>query len=601
MTQQPQILNIIAEVTTSKISNTLNEMAVGNFTTVESLDFRIIATKHFAIFDGETLYETYELDETLNNYIKNQSITIAQKHTIEVFKVEQKTNLGLALIADSDNATVKVSFTKDLNLSKQNNVELFLYNEICKLLAKNNYLLYIYSKGLKSNVKKLFLKYPNRVIKKATSFIAAKADVYVPGHDDKIVFSYIDSNNKQDIYDRNFAKQVLENELLIEYYKKQNGIDGRNCKGKYIIAKEPNVLNYPDFFIDSNTIRTSESDLKIEYFARKDGYLYFDNKYFKVTQEIEIDSVSSKTTGSIHAVEQNLHIQVNQKNPIVDAVGPSMTIKATSVTVNGSVSENAKIEAQKVIVNGVTHATSNIFSSGGANINSSRGTLNAKYVEIQKLEGGIVFANTAYIEEVFSGTVRCNSAVIKKMHSNCKIIASREIRVFDIVGNDNQLICASSATTDSAKKIEDLKHTLKQIQPKINDLKLLIDRTSKDIKSAKAGLNNIASSKNNIHKSPIHDNILKNYKNKLKQLETSTKQLEELEDQKSSLMDSLAYCENNILGSSIMIFKTDSLTQSISFELNKKSYHFALQHNMVYPTTISLQRVADNIYYAVAK
>lgn len=586
MTQQ--FNPILFDGNTANIPQTLKTIAREKKLTLKDIDFTISATKFIAtsISTKQILDESYTLNDFIHN-LNSSEVNIEQIHSIEVFLKKSEPLFNLKLKSNKDLSEARVVLLKGSSFAGINDRR--LYAVINKHLALNNAILYVFEKNLKEKIKNFLEIYKDKILDQDVEFSVAQTIVYEPSTNDSIEHLYLTSSEKADLYDKNFAKKIIAGTTLIQYNKSQTGISGHNILGKFSTPKEPDNNNFPDFFIDNDSIIALDSGLKIEYKASKTGYLDFSQRTLRIADELNVENVSAKTTGSIHA--NDLNLQINEKNKIVDAVGPSMVIKATSATVNGSVSENARISVATAIINGVTHSSSTIFAIDEAKIQNHRGSLYTRYAEIEKLEAGLIDCDTVFIEEAFGGVIRCNKAIIKKMHSNCKVIASCEIKIFEIVGEENTLCCSANANVQNSKTILTLKDELNNIAIAINNISKEIQALSKNIKSAKTGLEKIGSTKLHTQASVVHSRIKQNYKQQIVKLNELKEKLSILEKGKQTKADKLKALGERIYDAHITICSLNSTCQTVTFiDENLKTKQFSLCKFNKLPILIKLEK-----------
>jgi uncharacterized protein (DUF342 family) len=182
-------------------------------------------------------------------------------------------------------------------------------------------------------------------------FIVAETTYFVPSEDDKITFYFEKkrkiNEEKPDFYNRGYIVDVSEDEILAEYKKPKIGRSGRDVRGQFIKVKEPRNSNFPKFKVTQN-IRVEDTPSIIRYIAAKPGCVVFDGETMDIQEELVIQEISFRNTGSIVVdQEKDITLDIAESNPTVDAIGSNMTAKAYEVIVRGSIGDNSAIYADK--------------------------------------------------------------------------------------------------------------------------------------------------------------------------------------------------------------------------------------------------------------
>lgn len=216
------------------------------------------------------------------------------------------------------------------------------------------------------------------------------------------------------------------------------------------------MTNAPAFKTTQN-IHVEENDSVIRYISARSGYVVFDGETLDVQEELKVQEISFKNTGSIIVDEdKDITLDIMEANPVMDAIGSNMTAKANEVIVRGSVGDNAKIYAQKANIQGLTHSTSKVYAKN-AEITTHRGYLEATEAKIERLEGGEVLADIVHIGHASSGKIRAKKVYITNLGSHCNIVASSLIDISNVIGGDNRLIFEAGATPTEEQLYQEAK------------------------------------------------------------------------------------------------------------------------------------------------
>lgn len=257
--------------------------------------------------------------------------------------------------------------------------------------------------------------------------------------------------------------------------------------GRYIKMKEASTRYAPDFDITAN-IRREETDSLVRYIALRSGYVSLEDRVLDVQEELKVTNIDFKKTGSIIVDKERYNSgDITESNPVVDAVGSNMTVKAKEVIVHGSVGDKAKVHADKAVVNGLTHSNSEIYAEY-AEVAIHKGYLEAKEAKIERCEGGEVLADTVRIGHAANCKIKGKTVYIANLGSNCTITASSLIDISIITGDDDRFIFEAGATPmerklyDAAMKRE--QKILKEYEHKQHGFKNLLKFIEENKESA---------------------------------------------------------------------------------------------------------------------
>ncbi len=366
---------------------------------LQDIDFRILEVTTFFKTNkdeeweevNENNQESFESDE----FFGHENLEVFQQYKIEIFQGTQKDD-DLPKISLGSNKTLTsviatIHKTNDVDTSKF--LEDKLIEFINKKKVKAGILVSVREKNMKKEISSVASKMMvNGFLDADVSFEVMAGIRPVACIDDEFILHYQKKINKEDESGRiNYAKRgyvlpVEEGEVIFEYIKAKEGKNGRNCRGKYLRVRPPVEKNKQEVKI-SEAIKVSENDDSIKYIAVKQGYVKEDKGVYDIQDEMDIEGVSFKSTGSIEAgVDSNVTINIKESNDHKDAIGEGMKVETTVLNVEGSVAKNAHIKAIEVNIGGQTHKTS-IIECKKATVSVHRGTIEAKEVNIDRLEG----------------------------------------------------------------------------------------------------------------------------------------------------------------------------------------------------------------------
>ncbi|WP_024953493.1 flagellar assembly protein A [Sulfurospirillum arcachonense] len=262
-----------------------------------------------------------------------------------------------------------------------------------------------------------------------------------------------DSTGKVDHSNRGVFINCTQDEQLFEFIKPQQGEHGRTCKGDIIEAQTINLDDAPTFTVD-DSIEVQDSLENIKYLSTKNGFLIKNANQYSVINNLEIDEISFKTTGTINAdLDADITINVTKNDPLEDAVAEGMHITVKHLVVRGNVGPNTKIKTDDISIGGQTHNRSSIKCID-ADIKQHRGKIIGREIKINTLEGGEVVADKAIIEHAVRGKIKAKTIQIGTLGSNVTMESPEYIQVDMITGGENTFVIDTSIVSafDEEKK-----------------------------------------------------------------------------------------------------------------------------------------------------
>lgn len=322
-----------------------------------------------------------------------------------------------------------------------------------------------------------------------------------------------DSTGKVDYSNRGFLINCSEHEQLFEFIKPQQGKHGRTCRGEIIEAKTVTLDDTPTFTVD-DSIEIQDSFENIKYLSTKSGFLIKKDNKYDVSNNMDINEISFKTTGTIDSnLDADITINVTRNDPLEDAIEKGMHVKVRKLTVKGNIGPDTKIETRDISVDGQTHDKS-FIKCVNADIKQHRGKLIGREVKVNTLEGGEIVADIAIIEHAVRGKVRAKVIEIGTLGSNVTMESSKYIQVDIITGGDNKFIIDTSIISafDDNKKtdigyLEKLEHEFKLL---LKALRETTEKVKKNLNPCKRLQATIIKSKN--EGVAIPDSLIKNFK-----------------------------------------------------------------------------------------
>ncbi len=290
-----------------------------------------------------------------------------------------------------------------------------------------------------------------------------------------------DENAKIDYADRNFLLSCSEGEELFEFIKPKQGENGRNCKGKIIKVETVNLEAKPIFTVDNN-IELEDSFENIKYLSSKSGYLIKKENKYEVSNSIDIDEISFKTTGTIDSdLDREITINVIKDNPLEDAIEKGMKVKVQNLFITGSIGPNTEVQARNVSISGQTHNDS-LIKCVKATIGAHKGKVTGREIEVNTLEGGEIIADLAIINSAMSGKITAKKIEINALGSHVIMSASEYIKIERVKGEENKFLFESSAESGFDSDNKENKSYLEKLQNTLNDLKETLNESAAKLK-----------------------------------------------------------------------------------------------------------------------
>lgn len=435
---------------------------------LKNIDFHLLETITFFRTNSEEEWEELtedkrEMFET-DEFLAHESLEVFQQYKIEIFQVDQKEEdlllPNITLGSNKSLTSVIATIHKSYDIDTSKFLEKNLTEAINKKKVRAGILVGIREKNMKKEINVAASKMMvDGFLEKDVAIEVMECLKPIQCVDDEVIMHYQKKINKEDEQGRiNYARRgyvlpVAEGEIVIEYIKAKVGKDGRNCRGQYIKVREPVEKNNQPINT-TEMITRKEDDDSIKYIATKQGYVKEDKGVFDIQDEMELDAIDFKSTGSIEAgVDSNVTINIKEKDEFKDAIGAGMKVETSILNVEGSVANNAKIKANDVRIGGQTHKTSYI-EADKANVTVHKGTIVAKEVDIDRLEGGKVTADVVRVKNIIGGSITAREIHVETLMSNAHLVTSELIDIKHTNGSNNKILIDPSQIKGLSEKID---------------------------------------------------------------------------------------------------------------------------------------------------
>ncbi len=540
-------------VTTTDLLTTIQTIAKEHQISPKRLDFKILSYKTFRKKEGSS----EEITTPAKEDMLDPNVKFEQELRIEIFLKEERASfpIPISLSANSDFTTIRAVVKPQENISYFEGLEAEIIAEIDRRKAKAGILLGLQDEMMRKSVKKLVaIIRVNGALSKQTSFVVCEGIPMKEAVTNQLIEHYIDEENKQS----NTMHVVSKGELVLEVIKAQPGENGRNCKGEMLI---PNQVELSESGIDikvSEDFEIKEEEDRILYYAKTAGHISrgVDNS-FEIKEELVVDSVSVKTTGDINGGEESeVSVTIREDDSVVDAVGPGVEIDTFEINIAGSVANNAKIKAQKAQIKGQTHQSSYV-EANSLQIHLHKGKAEGDIVEIDILEGGIVYADSVRVKQFNGGEVHAQRVYIGEITNNAKVYASHHIEIDKITGNGNLFVVDAAAQRNFQEKFEVLSQKLSDVNYKLKKLPKLLKNKKHKIKTESesiAEIQKVLAEMKKYGKTPLASMTmkLKDHQNRIKEFNSLLQELKDAKLQAETLKEELAELNTSVLKAKVI-------------------------------------------------
>jgi hypothetical protein len=476
--ETPEFKSIIVE--TANVVKELKNVSIANNLKVSDLSFKILKITTF--FSDEKTENNQAGEEEMklfldDAFILNPNLKITQHYRVEIFKNSINSPMfhlpTITLSANKNLTKVVAMIAKSNEVQYNAKLEELIIEDIQIKKIRAGVLLGIRDHNMYKEVKKLVASIRvNGIIDQDVSFVACQGIDDVPSINDDLIYHYKkkinvkNADGKVDYSKRGYVSAVEKDECLIEYIKPQIGTPGRNCRGLFIPIKEPRKTNDIPIGITANLIK-KESETSIKYVANRGGYVNVDKGNYDIQDQMEINEISFRSTGSIDAkVTSNIKINIKEKDILKDAIGAGMSVETSELVVQGNVGSGAKIKAKIVDIGGQTHQSATI-EADKIIIAVHRGEAIGQEINIDRLEGGKVIGDKIVIQQMIGGEVIGKNVKVDVLMSNARITASEVIEIGEIKGSNNKLLIDPSVTKEFNQLIEEIKRKLEKLEEEL--------------------------------------------------------------------------------------------------------------------------------------
>ncbi len=560
----------MAVVETSNVFDDLKATASAANVDIENVDVEVLAinasykigsdevkkTQDLSIFNDDALFGNPELaikEDFKVQFSEKDAAAVRNMPRISIGTNKAITKIVAKIFADN-----AINYTDDF---AQN-----LINEINKKLLRYGILIGIRNETMLKGVNKVASSLRiNGTLENDFTFDVAVGIDPVPSVDDELIYHYKIKNHKED-EKAAFIQAVSAGETIIEYRKPKQGRAGRNLRGEVIKVAEAKTANHKEIQIGENIDKVEDED-GVKYIAKISGYVAEEGDKYDVKEELDLNEISLKSTGSINAgLDSDVTINVKESDALKDAIGAGMVVETSTLNVEGNIAQSAKVRAKTVTIGGQTHAKSYV-EADNATIATHLGTLKCVEGNIKRIEGGEVIGKIVNVDSVVGGKIIAEEVHINNLFSNSTIIAAKLIEISSVKGTGNKLVIDVREIPDYKVKFEtyfdemkNLEKTTKIMMRELEDKRAVIDSNAESVASIKERIEELYS-KN--QEPPV------TFLAKLKDYQTLVHEYNSLVKEFRSKKDRLLFLSKNLKEMQNVIFEAKIICRSRWKELNE--------------------------------
>ncbi len=569
---QDEIVGVIAfekqVIESTNIAKDLNKIAKAHNLMEKDLDFKILSFKtYYKNVDSSRYKELKEMERESffkEENILNPTLEIIQKLKVEVFKKSgSKFPIKIALGANKSFTQIMATIKKQDKVQYFDGLEAEIIAELDRKKAKQGILLGCFDDGVNAEIKKIVSSIRvNKKIEENITFTISKAYEMQKNTPGSIIYSYktkkIDVNAKVDHSDKGFMHTAKEGDVIIEVIKQKEGKAGRNCRGEFLPLKEVELSSESSQIKVSDDIEARDMADKIQYIAKRSGFINEVREHeFEIRDELVVDEVSFKTTGSIETGDdKDIKINIECNDSMSDAIGAGVNIETSEIRAGGNVGNGATVKAKVIEIGGQTHQSSSLHG-GDVTINLHKGFVDGEKITIDLLDGGKVVGDIVHIKKASGGEIYAKEVYIDTVLSNVNVNASNHIELGKVEGEGNKFIIDSKAQRGFKEKVENL-------ESNIIDIGINITQIIKKIKQIKIKINHEKETTQNIYErikylretgvNPPSSLILKmkENQNRIKEHNLLIKELKDAKIEKETLIENLKNLQSSVFEAKVI-------------------------------------------------
>ncbi len=539
---------------------------------VALIDFDIVAIYTKVRFYQDEPWQ--DADKTLiseikrDQYMLNSDFSIMQSYDIMIkpYRKDESFLLDTVFGANKTFSKAVCTIKKSSIISPMQRLGVKILNDINKKKLKLGMMVNVFDDEMIVGVTKLVkLIEGGGQLQEDMKIVVCSCKEPILPQDDKLIFHYqekakedaVDEYGRVDYSKRGFAIPVAKDETFIEYIKPKPGTPGRNCKGEYVEPSMPKAFNEPKFKIDEDTIYTFEDDNSIHFKATNPGFVENQYNTYRVKEELSLQKIDFKNTGSIESDKSmGLSLSVKTTDLSEDSISAGMRVECAKLDITGIVGSGAHVITKRAHIDGTTHQTSTI-EADDAYIKLHKGTLIAKNVKIDTLEGGVVKAEKVHIAKMLGGEVEAKEVEIDFCYSNGSVTASDSIRIKQVYGESNRFTIDPEMFGQLAEIISTIKGKLLKVGIELRELERAYEQKSNYVNENIPAVRQIKQKIIELQKLGTQPNMsligrVKEFQIKVEEVKTIVGSLNARREQKTQLESELDVVQNGLFRAKIV-------------------------------------------------
>ncbi|MCH9814293.1 MAG: FapA family protein [Epsilonproteobacteria bacterium] len=480
-------------IETSDVTKDLEELARAHNLQAKDLDFKILSYKtHYKKVSSPRYRELQEIEREKffkEENILNPELEILQKLKIEVFQ-KQGARFPIKIALGANKQMTKVVGT----IKAQESVQYFdglegeILAEFDRKKAKQKILLGCFDDTVRNEVRQLVSSIRvNKKIEENMVFTICQGYDLEEHSSGEIKYRFkekiVEEGEKVDHSDKGFMHTIKEGDVLLEIFRSKEGRAGRNCRGESLALEQVELTDELPAIKISDDIECVEKEESIVYIAKRSGFIHQPSDFeFEIRDELVVNEVSFKTTGSIQAGDdKDIKINIEGGDSMSDAIGAGVHIDTTEVKAEGNVGNGALIKANVIEIGGQTHQSAKLYG-GDVSINLHKGFVDGETVTVDLLEGGKIVGDIVRVKKAAGGEIEAKEVYIETVLSNVNVEASHLIELDKVEGTGNKFIIDAKAQRGFKDKVE-------TIETKISEMRKEVEQTTKKVRVLKNKIN----------------------------------------------------------------------------------------------------------------
>ncbi|KIM11657.1 MAG: hypothetical protein KU37_05560 [Sulfuricurvum sp. PC08-66] len=456
-------------LTTLNIAKSLEEFAKKEQCVPEDIAFEIVAFATYYAVAPQNKWTKIEAENRASVVnvatLTNPLYSFTEQYKIKLFpnKINAQYHPILALITSKDMTKINLVLRKGSTMVPDKLGAQFYLKAIKAKLAQAGVLLGLFGLNIEKNLAPLWKAFTqNNTLQEDIILPIIRALPAKLNEPKRLVSHYLSKHSNQRTA---LESGVDEGELIAQYYPATFSTGGRNSKGEYLFDAT-NFDAYDTLYtFDAATIRRTVQNDVLSFYALKTGFVDLTDQHFAISNSLTLGVASLKSTGSITpGGHRDIDIKIVEDDINKDAIEKGVAIDVSTINVRGSIASNTSIKAQTVEIGAQTHKKSTLEVAETAKVHLHRGNLKAKDAHINKFENGTVEAHTAHINDALGGVIIAKEIHIRTLYSNATLIASHEVSIGSIVGQNNKIYIAPYKVPAYALELETLRQEIADAQ-----------------------------------------------------------------------------------------------------------------------------------------